>query len=90
MRGQDLHGCEAPWSGDLLWGQGDEKGMTRSESLRLSEAMRRLGAEDRSRVVHVIPDGHRWVVKRERARRATRILSSLGDAIELARSSPES
>jgi uncharacterized protein DUF2188 len=48
--------------------------------------MRRLGAEDRSRVVHVIPDGHRWVVKRERARRATRILSSLGDAIELARS----
>ena len=60
------------------------------KSLEISEAlekaMAQLAKEDRSRVVHVIPEGTKWVVKRERAQRALRVLSEKLEAIELARS----
>lgn len=55
-------------------------------SKALEKAMAQLAKEDRSRVVHVIPERNRWVVKRERARRALRVLSEKSEAIELARS----
>jgi len=53
---------------------------------RLTQAMKRLAAMDRSKVIHVIPDRNRWVVRRERAKRAARILSDREQAIALARS----
>lgn len=55
-------------------------------SKALEKTMAQLAKEDRSRVVHVIPERDRWVVKRERARRALRVLSEKSEAIELARS----
>ncbi|HSG38263.1 MAG TPA: DUF2188 domain-containing protein [Thermoanaerobaculia bacterium] len=58
-----------------------------SRSVKLADAMRQLMAKgNRQRVIHVIPDGGRWVVKRELARRATRVFSERGDAVDLARS----
>lgn len=58
-----------------------------ARSAKLAHTMRQLMAEgNRRRVIHVIPDGNRWVVKRELARRATRVLSSRGEAVDLARS----
>jgi hypothetical protein len=60
------------------------------KSLKISEAlekaMAQLAKEDRTRVVHVIPERNRWVVKREQAQRALRVLSKKSEAIELARS----
>jgi formylglycine-generating enzyme required for sulfatase activity len=52
---------------------------------RLTQAMQRLDQMDRNRVIHVIPDRNRWVVRRERAKRATRILPDREQAIALAR-----
>ncbi|HEX4961983.1 MAG TPA: DUF2188 domain-containing protein [Thermoanaerobaculia bacterium] len=52
---------------------------------RLTKEMQRLTEMDRHKVVHVIPDRNRWVVRRERAKRATRILSDREQAIDLAR-----
>jgi uncharacterized protein DUF2188 len=53
---------------------------------RLTQAMQRLDQMDRNKVIHVIPDRNRWVVRREWAKRATRILSDREQAIALARS----
>jgi Uncharacterized protein conserved in bacteria (DUF2188) len=53
---------------------------------KLTQAMQHLAAMDRRNVIHVIPDRNRWVVRRERAKRATRILSDREQAIALARS----
>jgi hypothetical protein len=53
---------------------------------RLTQAMQRLDQMDRNKVIHVIADRNRWVVRRERAKRATRILPDREQAIALARS----
>jgi len=48
--------------------------------------MQHLAEMDRHKVIHVIPDRNQWVVRRERAKRATRVLSDRNEAIGLARS----
>ena len=53
---------------------------------RLTRAIRRLSAMDRRKVIHVIPDRNRWVVRRERGKRAVRILADREQAVTLARS----
>ncbi|HYX25264.1 MAG TPA: DUF2188 domain-containing protein [Thermoanaerobaculia bacterium] len=53
---------------------------------RLTQAIQRLSAMDRRKVIHVISDRDRWVVMRERAKRATRVLADREQAIDLARS----
>lgn len=50
---------------------------------KVSEAMARIATDNRW---HVIPDENRWVVLRERAQRATRVLPSRSEAVALARS----
>jgi|GEM_PF-5133695 len=62
--------------------------MTRQAKLSqaLTRAMKSLAATDRSKVIHVISDRNRWVVLRERAKRATRVLADRDQAIGLARS----
>jgi uncharacterized protein YdaT len=50
---------------------------------KVSEAMSRIATENRW---HVIPNKNRWIVLRERASRATRVLPSRSEAVELARS----
>lgn len=60
--------------------------MTKQASLRLTRAMQRLAATDRSKVIHVISDRGRWAVLREHAKRATRVLADREKAIDLARS----
>ncbi len=53
---------------------------------RLTQAMNSLAAMDRRKVIHVISDRNRWVVLRERSKRATRVLTDRDQAIDLARS----
>jgi adenine/guanine phosphoribosyltransferase-like PRPP-binding protein len=48
---------------------------------KVSEAMSRVGTKNRW---YVIPYHERWVVLRERARRATRVLGSRAEAVEIA------
>lgn len=57
-----------------------------TKQARLTQAMQRLAAMDRRKVIHVISDRGRWVVLRERAKRATRVLADREKAIDLARS----
>ena len=57
-----------------------------SRITKVLDAMRRVKNENRW---HVIPDEGHWTVLREDARKATRVLRSENEAIELARSLAE-
>jgi hypothetical protein len=60
--------------------------VTRAQQATLTQAIQQLAKTDRNKVIHVISDRDRWIVLRERAKRATRVLAYWDQAIDLARS----